>query len=99
MIDLDEVQNMLGRFNDADEMGELTEEGIGARKALMWVLEEDDYSEMDGLLPEIPVCEDCGDENCSGAAGGECDVTEEDDEPEKDPNEFQIDLGLKGGNK
>lgn len=80
MIDLDEVRNMLERFKEAFDNGELDEQGEGAYKALKWVTEDDDYSEMDGMLPEVPVCDDCGDENCSGAAGGMCDDAVDEDE-------------------
>lgn len=98
MINLDEVKNMLERFQEAFDNGELDDAGEGALKALKWVTEDDDYSEMDGMLPEVPVCGDCGYESCSGAAGGECDDAE--DGPievvKPDLKEFRIVLPLQG---
>ncbi len=91
MISLDEVRNMLGRFQEAFDNGDLDADGEGALKALKWVTEDDDYSEMDGMLPDEEVCEDCGEADCSGAAGGECDDVEEE---VIDPEKFQIDLKM-----
>ena len=89
MINLDEVKNMLERFQEAFDNGELDDAGEGALKALKWVTEDDDYTEMDGMLPEVPVCGDCGYESCSGAAGDECDDAEQ-----PNPANFQIDLKM-----
>jgi hypothetical protein len=99
VIGLDEIKQMLTRFEEADSNGELENEGSGALKALRWVTGDADYAEMDDMLPEEEVCEDCGDANCSGAAGGECDDAEDGPIEVIDPEKFQIDLGLKGDNK
>lgn len=95
MIGLEEIRHMLTRFEEAHNNGELEEEGEGAYKALQWVLEDLDYSEMDDMLPDEEVCPDCESPDCSGAAGGECDDAEEE---EIDPEKFQIDLKLERGN-
>lgn len=94
MIGLDEIRNMLSRFQEAFDNDELEPEGEGALKALKWVTEDDDYAEMDGMLPEEAVCEDCGDPECSGASGGECDDAEEIEVVEPNPEDFQIDLKM-----
>jgi hypothetical protein len=92
MISLDEIKHMLERFQEADNNGELEEEGAGALKALQWVTEDLDYAEMDDMLPDEEVCEDCGSPDCSGASGGECDDAEDGPIEVIDPETFQIDL-------
>jgi hypothetical protein len=91
MLSLDEIRSMLLRFEEANNNGELEDEGEGALKALQWVTEDADYSEMDGMLPDEEVCPDCSDSECPGAAGGECTDPIHGFEP-ADPEELQIDL-------
>lgn len=94
MLGLDEIRNMLLRFEEADSNGELEDEGSGALKALRWVTGDADYAEMDDMLPDEEVCEDCGSPDCPGASGGECEDNEEVEVVEPNPEDFQIDLKM-----